>query len=252
MAVRFFVAALCYARIEIMIYAIFLALFAYAGFTVARIRQVGKLSRRVVKTTKPFQRLTGSKHVLVLGDSTMFGAGIKDPANSIGGLLAERFPDATVETLAKIGNCVKDISGQMQSATFDHYDLIVIGVGGNDIVKLSRYSAVHASLQTTLAELSGRADKIVLCNCVNLANIGFFLFPLNRYFGHRSYRMSQLFAEVVCDFPNVRFADFYRPRKNDHYTKKTRAQFVAEDAFHPSDYANRFFFELIMREYDQF
>lgn len=188
------------------------------------------------------------QHILILGDSTMYSAGATDPAFTIGGLLANKYPDATIETLAVNGAKIHDLVQQMPRAQFTQYDLIIVGIGGNDIVQLSNYKSATQELQRFLVEISKHAHKIVLCHSVNIGNIGFFPFPLNYLFDYRSRKFSQQFSAISRNMPKVISVDFYRPMHHDHYTRTTRKQFLAADNFHASDYANQYFFDLIWKE----
>jgi lysophospholipase L1-like esterase len=217
---------------------------------------VGFMGIRIIRayyanaTVMPFSRnLKGaSKHILILGDSTMYGFGIKDQRNTIGGLFAEKYPDATIETIAENGAKVKDLRQLFSQSEYKKYDLIVIGIGGNDIAQLSNYAELLSELTNFLKAVSKVSQHIVLCHSVNIGNIGFFIFPLNYFFDYRSRQLSHLFAEVAAKFSNVQYINFYRPMHNDYYDKTTRKKFIAEDAFHPSDYANQYFFNIMWKE----
>jgi hypothetical protein len=91
------------------------------------------------------------------------------------------------------------------------------------------------------------ADILILFHCVNLGNIGFFLFPLNHFYAYRTRKVSYLFKKITDNYTNVHYVNFYRPMSNDFYTSKTRKKFIADDSFHPSDHANQFFFDLIWK-----
>lgn len=215
-----------------------------------RVLRYSVASRAAARVTQPYMRVfkDAREHLLVLGDSTMYGAGTKSPDHTVGGLLAAKYPKATVETLAVNGAKIKDLVSQLAQAQYEHYDLIVIGIGGNDIVQMSSISAVRHELNAFLDKATPCAQQVILCHSVNIGNIGFFLFPLNYLFDYRSRRLSNVYRDIAAHFPNVTYVNFYRPLHNDHYDKITRKNFIAEDAFHPNDYANQYFFELIWKE----
>lgn len=232
----------------VMKYALILLVVLAVGYIALmgwRIRNYVKSARAVRKTTQPyFKSGTTSHHLLVLGDSTMYGAGIVDPANTIGGLLSAQYHGSSVETLAVNGARVRDLKTQFSRAQENHYQLIFMGIGGNDVVLLSNYQQLEIELRQFLDMVSAKADKIILTHCVNVGNIGFFVPPLSYLFDYRTRKLSQLYSKITADYPSVSYVSFYRPRNNDYYTKKTRQKFIAADGFHPSDYANQYFFEL--------
>lgn len=227
-----------------------LIILAYIAVMVVRLLRYNIALRVAAKMTKPYIRVLedASSHILVLGDSTMYGAGTKDPERTVGGLLAAKYPKASIETLAVNGARVKDLHAQLGGKLYQQYDLILIGIGGNDIVRMSRYSALQRELVGILNETNTISSRVVLCHCVNIGNIGFFLFPLNHLYDYRTRRLSELYKQIVAKLQNVTYVNFYRPLHDDHYDKTTRKHFLADDGFHSNDYANEYFFDLIWQD----
>jgi len=231
-----------------MIYAVLCIVIIYSSLLMLKINKTMRAINATAQSSKPFNRdIKGSSlHILVMGDSSMYSAGVTNPVNTVGGLLAAEYPNASIETTAVIGAKVKDLPIQLNKAQHSKYNLIVVGIGGNDIVKFSRYSEVTELLSAFLKQTSQIADQVILCHSVNIGNIGFFVFPLNYLYSHRSLRMSRLYTSIASKYPKVSEAIFYRPLNNDHYNKKTRHKFVAADGFHGTDYANQYFFKLVL------
>ncbi len=227
-----------------------LAVVVYLLVVVIRSRISLYKVRDAVRRNKPYFRNVDNpvQHIAILGDSTMYGAGVKDPANTIGGLLAAKYPKASIETRAVSGAKIKDLNKQFEQLSHQHYKLIVVGIGGNDIVFMSNYKRARGELVSFLDKVSPVADKIVLSHSVNMGNIGFFAPPLSYLFDYRTRKLSNMYAKVTKKYSNIRYVNFYRPKRQDHYNKDNRKIFIAEDGFHPSDYANRYFFDLIWQE----
>jgi lysophospholipase L1-like esterase len=222
----------------------------YATVMALRLWLAVRIIRRVAAVTQPYNRALADapQHVLVLGDSTMFGSGVKERINTMGGRLGRKFPQASVETLAVDGARVRDLAGQLERAKYSRYDLIMVGVGGNDVVRLTDLDNLARDLAAFLERARRRSGKIIVVHCVNLGNIGFFWPPLSWLFDYRTRWLSETYAQVTRGMAGVHYVNFYRPRGADHYTAGTRARFITEDGFHPSDYANGYFFELIEKE----
>lgn len=221
--------------------------FVRSGLLVRRAVLANRQARLI---TKPFHvnLKQPSQHFLVMGDSTMYGSGVKKPENTFGGLLAGTFPKANVETVARSGSLVENLTGQLAAAKFRRYDLAIIGIGGNDIVYLADYKKVEIQLQAFLKEVSSRSDHIILFHSVNVGNTGFFLWPLSLFYQKRTKKLSQIYTKIAKEFESVQYVNFYRHRKNDYYDKKTRPRFIADDGFHPSDYGNQYFFKLLRQQ----
>ncbi len=226
-----------------------LIIIAYLGFMIARILRSVLVVKAVSKNKRPYSRAVDgtTQHIIVMGDSSMYGAGIISPEHTVGGLLAKKYPQASLETVAFNGARVRDLAQQFEQVAYRHYDLIVIGVGGNDIAQFSSYAKLRRELTTFLKQASKVSDQIILCHSGNIGNIGFFLFPLNHLFGYRSGKLSQLYSEVSASFSEVTDVIFYRPLHKDHYDKHTRKQFIASDGYHATDYANQYFFKLVWK-----
>lgn len=205
------------------------------------------VTNKAVAFTKPYNRPVkdSNHHILVMGDSSMYSAGVTNPKNTVGGLLAGKYPKSSVETVAFIGAKAKDLEHQFVQAQHKRYDLVVIGVGGNDIVQFTSISKVQLTLSTFLETITKTSDEVVLCHVVNVGNIGFFLFPLNHLYSWRSRIMNELYWSIGAKFPGLKHAVFFRPPHQDHFDRHTRHKFVAPDGFHATDYANQYFFKLI-------
>lgn len=223
--------------------------FGYAAVLAPRIVTFVRIAREVRRTTKPFISLSKNprKRIAILGDSSMYSAGATAAHLTIGGLMADKFPRAVVETLAVNGAQTKDLMDQLERKQFGHYDIMLIGIGGNDVVRFEKFSNIERQLSEALKTASKHADQIVLCHSVNVGNIGFFPFPINLIFDRRTRKLSELYDKLAKQYPKVTYVNFYRPIRDDYYTKHTRAQFLAADGFHASDYANKYFFDLIYK-----
>lgn len=233
--------------IRLLLIIIGVGIFVYVTFILMRILRSVLIMKAAISNRRPYNRPKehAIQHILVMGDSSMYGAGVTDPKHTVGGLLGVKYPQASIETIALNGARVRNLKHQFKQAAHRHYNLIVIGVGGNDIVRFSNYLKLQRELTTFLKQVSQISDQIILCHSGNIGNIGFFLFPFNYLFSYRSGKFSQLFSEISAQFSNVTDVIFYRPLHKDHYNKYTRKQFIARDGYHATDYANQYFFKLI-------
>lgn len=220
---------------------------AIIGTRFLRYRRVSKgiLSDRVVKDITP-EHADG--HILIVGDSTMYSAGVSDTAYTIGGLFASLYPDSSVETRAANGARCRDVPSQLASGIYEQYDIIMIGIGGNDVVRLTPSGQLRRDLTRLLEAAARKAGRVIVCTSVNVGNVGFFPFPLNYLYDARSRHFARLCQDITQDMRNVQFVNFYRPLHDDHYDKRSRHKFVAADGFHANEFANKYFFEIIVKE----
>lgn len=238
-----YVSVILYALLTLLVINILpIARVAFKAFLTKRARTKTALQRN---KQIPFNKAAGSEHILVIGDSTMHGYGAEKPKNTIGGLLSVRYPKASIETVAINGARLHDLPQQFTHAKHEHYKLMFLGIGGNDVMRMTSFKDIESHLEEFLLVASARADRIILVHSVNLGNTGVFAFPLNRLFDYRTRRLSQIYERVAANFEKVHYVSFYRPLGKDFYNSpRSRAKFIASDGFHPSDYANRFFFAM--------
>jgi lysophospholipase L1-like esterase len=236
-----------------MVWSLVVLVVAYLAVMAYRLLRFVRANRVAAALTTAYFRDgdAAGRHLLVLGDSTMYGAGIKDRQQTIGGLLAAKYPGASLETYAANGARIRDVAAQLAQARHRHYDMVLLGVGGNDIVKFSSYRHAQADLKDALSKLSMLSDRVVLCHSVNVGNIGFFLPPFNYLYDYRSRRLSQMYIVTVSAFPKVKYVNFYRRLGQDHYDRQSRQRFLADDSFHPNEYANKYFFNIIWRQIEK-
>lgn len=225
--------------------AVVMALVAIIAGRFLRYRTTSKgiLSERPSADIMPAQP---QGRILIVGDSTMYSAGVKDPAYTIAALFGAHYPGASVETKAANGARCRDVTRQLAAGAAEHYDIIMIGIGGNDVVRLTGSAALRRQLRALLAAASAKAERVVICSSVNVGNVGFFPFPLTYLYDYRSRLFGQLCQQAADQWDNVQFVNFYRPLNDDHYGRRSRAKFVAADGFHASEYANEYFFKLIV------
>jgi hypothetical protein len=124
----------------------------------------------------------------------------------------------------------------------------MIGVGGNDVVRLASFKRLERELTALFDAASKQGRRVIVCSSVNVGNVGFFPWPLNYLYDYRSRRYGEICQQAANNFDNVQFINFYRPMHDDHYDASTRHKFVAADGFHANEYANQYFFDKIVRQ----
>lgn len=222
----------------------------YAVIMIFRVIRFAIYTYKASLRTKPFNReiKNAYQHILLLGDSSVYGPGVLNPKNTIGGLFSKKFPKATIETLAVNGSKVKDLEKQLRGKKYKKYTIILIGIGANDIVQFSNFNSLRTNLTIFLKKVNTLGEKIILCHSINIGNVGFYMFPFDYLFDYRTRKLSLIYTEIAKRFPKLIYVNFYRPKKRDYYNRTTRKKFLAGDGVHPNDYATQFFFNIIWKE----
>ena len=96
-------------------------------------------ARALAAQGRRYERRLASKGlaVLILGDSTGVGVGASLPEESIAGLLAADYPQADVVNISESGARIAEAIDQAKrcNAAAMHFDVAILHVGGNDIVR---------------------------------------------------------------------------------------------------------------------
>lgn len=193
----------------------------------------------LIQQAKPYERnVSSNKKMLVLGDSLAYGTGASRPENSIAGLVAAAYPDASVENRSRNGKRthelateIKDIQGQ--------YDVILIVIGGNDAMRpWINLDASGKNLQTIYSTASQHADKVIAFSTGNMRTTSFFQWPLNYFIGHRSVQLRDYALTAAKDLPNVHYMDMVAYNETVPFTGNDEAA----DHLHLNDNGTQYWF----------
>jgi lysophospholipase L1-like esterase len=153
-------------------WALVLIIVAYAGYEYVRMSALIKISAGLVAEAKPYESATGTRSILVLGDSTAVGVG--SPSDeAVAGRLGE-YLNATVENYAKSGAVTADLAGQLSQAKQTHYDVILIQIGANDVIRFRSLAAAQSELDADLKVASKLSDHVVVLTAGKIGEAPFF------------------------------------------------------------------------------
>jgi len=176
--------------------ALVLIYIAYAG---VKFYAGVQAARRGAALTKPHEKQSTDHAlpVLVLGDSTAVGVGAATPEESLAGLVSGYLHATSVENYAVSGAEVKDLRSQVAEAKLAHYRLILIQIGGNDIIAFHDASTTAALLAQILKTLPG-ADRVVVISAGNVGGATLFPWPIRPYYTYLNNQYHAAFAAVVA------------------------------------------------------
>jgi lysophospholipase L1-like esterase len=176
-----------------------------------------------------------SVRMTVVGDSLALGTGATDPANAFAfrvyrAVLATR-PGSEVTNLAIGGSRVVDVT-RLQVAQVDpRTDLVLVVVGGNDVVRrtpLAQFGSAYARL---LAALRARAPRatIVACGVPDVARSPLFADTFAKT--EALARADDAAVRRIARASGAAFVDLFTLTR----ARGINADFFASDDFHPSD-----------------
>lgn len=196
----------------------------------------------LIAAAKPYQRKGDSaKKILVLGDSLAFGTGASSPEHSLAGEVAAKYPGASVENRSRNGKRTNELAGEMADVK-DHYALILIVIGGNDIMRpWINLDDSAKNLQTIYSAASQHADTVIAFSTGNMKTTTFFPWPLNQYIGHRSVILRNTAKQVAGQLPNVHYMDMVSYNEQVPFT----GEFEAPDHLHLNDAGVRYWIDAL-------
>ena len=227
-----------------MVMAILGVLLIYTCYVCVHIWFFAKASRPLVDSARPYELKDSSlkRTMLVLGDSTAVGVGTS-PDFSLAGLMSAYF-STSVENYAQSGAITEDLGGQVYQAENQHYDLILIQIGANDIIHFRSLTAAAFELEQMLPILKRRSDRILLLTAGDVGNAKIFPWPLNLIISARTRDLRERFI-AVAKKENVVYVDIYaRP---DIFSSDPK-RYYAPDMLHLSADGYGYWFSIV-KEY---
>jgi len=219
--------------------ALLLVVAAYVAYEYIRMSALIRVSGVLVAEAQPYQSGTGTVSVLVLGDSTAVGVGATS-SESVAGRLGA-YLHASVENHAKSGAVTADLAGQIAQAKNTRYDIVLIQIGANDIIRFHAPSTTAAQLDAALASLQPKSDRIVLLTAGKVGEAP--LFP--RLFGWlwtwQTARLREQFMTTLAKH-NAAYVDLYA--KPDPFNADP-ARYYAPDGLHLTGDGYAFWFDAL-------
>lgn len=185
--------------------------------------------------TEPFERRLKKPQFrfLVVGDSSAVGVGAQPPEGSVAGRLAADFPTADIQSIAVSGSKVTDAIRQLENLPTDaEYDLILIQIGGNDIVRSTPFQNLERDLPHLFELANAHSENVVQLTSGNVGTSKLLPFGTRWYFTWRTKQVRKIFMRIANEH-EVHYVDLYRKRSVDPYVQNPQ-KYYSPDFFHPS------------------
>lgn len=212
-------------------------LFVICGYLLVgvylRIWYLLRSSLRHVQPTTAFERSGSSAQlrILVAGDSLAVGVGASLPDKSLAGHLGRIHADAAICNVGISGARVCDLAAQLERVAYEHFDLVIIVIGGNDVTSLTLLDDVRRDVSHAVVAAKRIADRVILTSFGDVGRIPKFWYPFRRAYHASSVAMRDMFAQVALEH-GIDFVDFLDP-EYDPTTDPER--YLSGDGVHPND-----------------
>ena len=212
----------------------FLLLGCVLVFNIIRTAFLIMKSHTLVKNARAYQRIKpeAKLKILFIGDSTAVGTGAKDPRDSVAGRFGQDFPQAQIINLGINGEVTHQLAQAFNPQKFGACDLIVVQIGGNDILRFTNLANLEKDIDQLLAKVSRLSRKIVLLHSGNVGLAPFFPWYLEGPWRNRSLEVRSLFRKYAARH-HAAYVNLFTERQNDFFLTDIH-KYYSPDMLHPS------------------
>ncbi len=171
------------------------------------------------------------RRILFLGDSTAVGTGADCHHHSVAGYFGKDYPQANITNISRNGLRLNELLQVWRPDAGDRYDLVIIQVGGNDILRFTPYEQIAIDLPQLLARAKSVADRVVILHSGNVGIAPVFIWPFNHIMTERTLRLRAIYQFQAKAYDAI-YVDLFRNLADDPALKNTPF-FYGPDALHP-------------------
>lgn len=218
-------------KIILLISIIALIIFAYHFYPFVK---AIKVSTKIESATTPYTQNPAqpTMKILVAGDSTGFGTGASKPEDSTAGQLGQKYPTASIENISENGLKLEGLETKLKN-TNSEYDLILIQIGANDIVKQTDNKKIEEKLNSVLQLASSKSKKVIVLTAGNVGLSPVFKWPVSNMITQKTKEVREIFITTVEKYPSVSYIDLFKEKSEDIFITDV-SKYYAADRFHPS------------------
>ncbi len=181
--------------------------------------------------------------IVILGDSTAVGVGAENPSLSIAGRIHTVFPEAEIVNKGVSGSKVKDLLAVLQHIPPKSFDIVIIQIGGNDIVRFTKAQLFERNLTEVLTEAQKKGQHVVFFTAGNVGTAPLFPFPLTQIYRKRTLEIRDISLKQAHNH-GAHYVDLFESEANDPFVKDPK-KYYSSDSFHPSGAGYGVWFEKI-------
>lgn len=217
------------------VYSICILLFVYGltQYIVLRNRiAVGnELAQKSIAYSQHPQQPT--QYILIVGDSTAVGTGASEPIHSIAGRLGADYPNADIVNMAVNGAKIQDVKAVLSEYTGPRVDLLLIHMGGNNIVQFTALDTVEEDMLAVFTRAHDIADDVVVVTSGNVGTAKVLPLGIRWVWGVRTRQVRELFLQHTKE-QGIHYVDLYTKPSDDPFSRDAK-KYYAADMFHPSN-----------------
>lgn len=203
---------------------------------------------RFADQSVPFEAVNPESRarILVVGDSTGVGTGASRSLDSIAGRLHQDNPHIAVVNRSINGARVEDLLRQMTPEDDREFDIVLVQVGGNDILRFTPLDRLHDMITRVLEEAGRRGRHVIFISTGNVGLAPAFFPPLTWIYSSRTRKVRALFIEAAARV-DVEYVDLFKERDEDPFLRDPEVYYAA-DYLHPGSEGYRLWYDELKRQ----
>ncbi|OPY09115.1 MAG: GDSL-like Lipase/Acylhydrolase [Syntrophaceae bacterium PtaB.Bin038] len=204
--------------------------------------------REIAAASRPFElRNPASTHrILVVGDSTGVGTGAARPEESVAGRIAAEFPCVEVVNLARNGATARDALTQLESVRSAPFRIVLVQVGGNDILGFTDMGELRGTILQVLAKAREKGKAVLFMSTGNVGLAPAFFPPVSWLYTARTRQARAIFMEAA-ETSGVEYVDLFREKGDDLFLGDPD-RYYTPDYLHPGSEGYRVWYEELKKQ----
>ena len=171
--------------------------------------------------------------ILIVGDSSGLGVGAESPLLSVAGRFGKDYPKAHIVNLARNGQKIKELAINFNPENYKNYDLVLVHIGGNDILRFTPWNIVNRYIHPVLGKAKNASKNVILIHGGNMGIAPFFHRPLAYIFTYRTRIMRKILKRASKEMGAI-YLDLFNERDEPESMKYHSKSYYATDKFHLS------------------
>lgn len=222
-----------------------------AGLGVYEISMLGiriNRGKEIAAASRPFERKNpgAARRILVVGDSTGVGTGAARPEESVAGRIAAEFPSVEVVNLARNGATARDALVQLESVRSAPFDIVLVQVGGNDILGFTDLGELRETTRRVLAKARDTGKAVLFMSTGNVGLAPAFFPPVSWLYTARTRQARAIFMDAA-QTSGARYVDLFR-EKGDELFLGDPDRYYTPDYLHPGSEGYRVWYEEMKKQ----
>ncbi len=193
----------------------------------------------IAKVSPYEQVVEGAPSIFILGDSTGYGTGADKKEESVAGLIGQNYPEYTIKNNSKNGRTIGELVPVVEKIEGE-YKLILLQIGGNDILQSRDVAIVEKELRQIVTNLKSHTENIVMISSGNIGAATRLTGSNTEKFERQTREFREMFIKVSVDTP-LTYVDLFLEPENDPFVSDPKKYF-AWDGLHPTSAGYAFWY----------